>query len=340
MTEVVKRSHKKKVPVVVPEPVNVIEDENEFTWNPNGNGHVEEPDENIFDLDAEDEPDFEQEGDGEPEGWGDSTGIEVDESAGEESQEYIRKPTRKQVQASDILARAMKITAKAPKMKAQKMEKPAKEEKEVHFAPVDYILPEEFKFDTYEQGLAKLWELSRRDSTDRWTMGWMLLGIPTKYGKRTIEELANEVGVPKATLTMYRWVARAFSPENVVTFPILTFAHYKVVAKLALTNKEAAMDILEKAAIGDMGRSWSVDKLTAFMKQTPQEKLKPMSVPGGELQVIGNMDDLALVDIPEGHVAFVYITDSGNAEDWKKAANDCGLLGTISKANFRVVNDD
>jgi hypothetical protein len=87
----------------------------------------------------------------------------------------------------------------------------------------------------------------------RWRIGTLALLIEKRYGARSLQTFAEEIGESYSTVRRYRWVVKRYDPTVRFRFNQLSFSHFQAVAGLP-----DGIKWLEKAEKG----CWSVDRLT------------------------------------------------------------------------------
>ena len=90
----------------------------------------------------------------------------------------------------------------------------------------------------------------------RWRIGSLALLVEKRYGARSLQAFADEIGESYSTVRRYRWVVKRYDPTVRFRFAGLSFSHFQAVAGLP-----DGVAWLERAERG----CWSVDRL---IKQT------------------------------------------------------------------------
>lgn len=110
-------------------------------------------------------------------------------------------------------------------------------------ATVDTLMPE-------KQAVMGLWYVSDHDmglwdmetfissattaralnDLSNWILGRLSLGLAVSYGADSLGQFAKEIGVPKASLAVYRWVAEAFKNELDTDLTLAPYSYYRLAA--------------------------------------------------------------------------------------------------------------
>ena len=134
----------------------------------------------------------------------------------------------------------------------------------------------------------------------RWRIGSLALLVEKRYGARSLQAFAEEIGESYPTVRRYRWVVKRYDPTVRFRFSGLSFSHFQAVA--GLPDREAWLERAERGC-------WSVDHL---IRQTrglgvPQEDGPPRashdigrlrhSIEGATRSIaqLSSLDDAAIV---------------------------------------------
>jgi hypothetical protein len=90
----------------------------------------------------------------------------------------------------------------------------------------------------------------------RWRIGSLALLVEKRYGARSLQAFAEEIGESYPTVRRYRWVVKRYDPTVRFRFAGLSFSHFQAVA--GLPDRVAWLERAERGC-------WSVDRL---IKQT------------------------------------------------------------------------
>lgn len=122
-----------------------------------------------------------------------------------------------------------------------------------------------WEWDEYVQ-----WALEARKlkNLGQWYLGYFALGIAKKYGEDAIGKYAQEIGIPKESLQVYRWVAGKFSLEEILrAVNILPFTAYRHAA-----GTDSPSDWIKKAE----ENAWSVQRLYREIQKEKGARLPKM----------------------------------------------------------------
>lgn len=202
-------------------------------------------------------------------------------------------------------------------------------------APIDYVLPEMYKIESYVEAVALAQELADRGSNSNFELGWLFLGIPTEYGDKTLQHVAKEIGMAVGTANKIRWVAACWSPDDVKRFPRLKFSHFQAVTKVAVNmGKEAAQDFLFQANEGPDGNPMSVEQLNKLISgEKPKTKKDNITLAGGTFFIARSVADFERL-FQTGRIFMGAFTDlDGTYED---QASKAGLMNEHVKLNVKA----
>ena len=87
----------------------------------------------------------------------------------------------------------------------------------------------------------------------RWRIGSLALLVEKRYGARSLQAFADEIGESYSTVRRYRWVVKRYDPTIRFRFAGLSFSHFQAVAGLP--------DRVRWLGRAEQG-CWSVDRLT------------------------------------------------------------------------------
>jgi hypothetical protein len=86
----------------------------------------------------------------------------------------------------------------------------------------------------------------------RWRIGSLALLVEKRYGSRSLQAFADEIGESYSTVRRYRWVVKRYDPTVRFRFAGLSFSHFQAVA--GLPDRVAWLERAERGC-------WSVDRL-------------------------------------------------------------------------------
>jgi hypothetical protein len=114
--------------------------------------------------------------------------------------------------------------------------------------------------------------MAAREMKDKsqWYLGRLALAVQTKYGEKTIEKFAKEVGVAVNTLEVYRWVVSRYMETDPTFQPVpkLPFYLYQTVANMPVKERQ---QILEQADEGD----FSVERMRLERAKREGKQIRP-----------------------------------------------------------------
>jgi hypothetical protein len=85
-----------------------------------------------------------------------------------------------------------------------------------------------------------------------WIIGRLARGVQKQYGQDSLGTFARDIGIPKGTLQVYRWVAEVFKDQPDSDLVLMPFTAY-----ITAAGTDQPMDWILQASEGE----WSVEKL-------------------------------------------------------------------------------
>jgi hypothetical protein len=142
------------------------------------------------------------------------------------------------------------------------------------FGVPDSQIPQQIaSFQTWEDFVGA--GLNLRSTKDRvsWYLGLLALGVETKFGEKTIDKFAKEIGVSASSLRVYRWVVKQFLMDNPQFLPPERVS-FGVLSSIAKLEPEKRQQFLEEAEDG----SFSVEKARVEVQKEQGKHMKPLSI--------------------------------------------------------------
>lgn len=105
----------------------------------------------------------------------------------------------------------------------------------------------------------------------QFVLGELASMVAVKYGEKSLQKYAKEIGIPYNSLRVYRWVVKTIKEKKLPIIPHLSFSHYVLVVR---------RDDAKKWLLKSADNNWSFEKLATEIrkKKLPEPEKKEKNI--------------------------------------------------------------